>query len=320
MNLGPVELSDLRPLLDAQHGVVSRAQLLEAGATPTDLRRWRRHQLVPVHRGVYVNHTGPLSWVNRSWAAVLLHWPAALAASSVLDSAGDLIHVAVADGRVVTPGHGVRVHHLVRFDDRIQWNSAPPRVRLEDAALTVAAEQRDRTAALALLTDLVQRRRTTPQRLLDELAKHPNLTHRAWVVGVLGDTADGAQSVLEAAYIRRVERAHGLPSGVSQAVASHDGRRIYRDRLYRAYGVCVELDGRVGHELSWDRWRDQDRDLQASLEGLRTTRLGWRHVDRDACRTADRLATLLALAGWSGRPRPCGAGCPVGSTPRVRDA
>ena len=46
-----------------------------------DLARLLR-ELVEVLRGVYVEHTGPPSWQQRAWAAVLRAWPAALADQS----------------------------------------------------------------------------------------------------------------------------------------------------------------------------------------------------------------------------------------------
>src|SRR5690348_7103923 len=118
-----MELSRVRDLLDHQDGVVSRRQLLERGATDADIRRWvRRRELTRVHVGVFVNHTGPLRWVNRAWAAVLFHWPAALAHVSATDRAGDVIHVAVDASRTPAQLPGVRVHRLVGFDDRVAWN------------------------------------------------------------------------------------------------------------------------------------------------------------------------------------------------------
>ena len=65
-------------LLARQDGVVSRQQLLSLGAARHDVERWlRRRDLTRVHPGVYVDHTGPLGWHQRAWAACLLHPPAA---------------------------------------------------------------------------------------------------------------------------------------------------------------------------------------------------------------------------------------------------
>jgi Transcriptional regulator, AbiEi antitoxin len=75
----------LDSLVAEQEGVVSRRQALACGLTDNDIARLvRRREWARVHDGVYVNHTGPLTWLQRAWAAVLFHWPAALAGSSAL--------------------------------------------------------------------------------------------------------------------------------------------------------------------------------------------------------------------------------------------
>lgn len=66
-------------LLAMQDGVIARRQLLAAGWGQTQVaRKLRRREWVQVHPGVYVNHTGPPTWQQRAWAAVLACWPAAL--------------------------------------------------------------------------------------------------------------------------------------------------------------------------------------------------------------------------------------------------
>jgi hypothetical protein len=305
-----VHLDQLRDLRDLQCGVLSRRQLIEAGGSDNDIRRWvRRRELTRVHEGVYVDHTGPLTWVNRSWVAVLVYWPAALSHDSVVHRAGDVVHVAVAEDRNVVRRSGIEVHLLSRLEERVQWHLAPPRVRLEDAVLMMCALQPSRVDALSLAADVCTRRRTTPERLLTELDRQRHLRHRAWLRAVLEETADGVRSALESSYLRRVERPHGLPRGTRQ-LRQRSGRGVvYRDIVYERFGVAVELDGRVGHELSRDRWNDMDRDLDAAVTGLTTIRLGWRHTEDRPCATAGRIAAVLARHGWRGRIRPC-AGCP----------
>ena len=62
-----MDLSCLSALLSQQSGVVSRRQLLRAGLTDNDIARLlRRRELARVHSGVYVDHTGPLSWLQRA--------------------------------------------------------------------------------------------------------------------------------------------------------------------------------------------------------------------------------------------------------------
>jgi hypothetical protein len=68
-----------------QSGVISRRQILELHGTDHDIARMvRRRQLVAIHPGVYVNHTGEPSRHQLEWAAVLHYWPAALTRESAL--------------------------------------------------------------------------------------------------------------------------------------------------------------------------------------------------------------------------------------------
>lgn len=68
----------IEELLELQDGVIARHQAIGAGCTPVQVaRRVRRREWTPVHPGVYVNHTGPLTWRQRAWAAVLAYRPAA---------------------------------------------------------------------------------------------------------------------------------------------------------------------------------------------------------------------------------------------------
>src|SRR5689334_18755270 len=77
----------------------------------------------------YVDHTGPLSWLQRAWAAVLYAAPAALCLESALTDEGAVIHVAVSRDRgVLAEPHGVRIHHLAHLQERVLWHVGPPRL------------------------------------------------------------------------------------------------------------------------------------------------------------------------------------------------
>lgn len=327
---GQVDLTPVRELLREQDGLLSRRQALAAGLTDRDLARLvRRRELVRVHTGVYVDHTGELSWVQRAWAAVLFSWPAALCAESALvacgirsatrdlepgsrrrGAGGPLIHVAVDARRRVTEPPGVRVHRVTDLSSRVQPNVRPFRLRLETALVQVASAARDETAAIAILADACQERRTTPGRLLDALTAHPNLPRRRFLLDVLEDVATGTYSVLEHRYLTQVERPHALPTARRQRQVRLGRTAAYRDVEYVQVGAVVELDGRLGHELAADRWADLTRDVDALLAGDSTMRLGWGHV-LDPCRTALVVGQFLGALGWEGDPAPCGPDCAV---------
>jgi len=313
MLTGPVS----RVLAD-QAGVVSRAQLRTAGAAPHDIARWRRRrELVVVHPGVYVDHTGDPSWLQRAWAAVLACEPAALWRESALrahegpgrpGSEEGPMHVAVDRSRHLTAPAGVRVHRRVRLDERSLWGLAPPRQRYDDAALEVALGRDDPLDAIEVLARAVQHRRTTAQRLADSLAERPRANHRDWLDGVLRDIASGTCSVLEHGYLTLVERPHGLPTALRQPAATASVGLVYRDNEYDT-GLVVELDGRLFHDSAGQRDADFERDLDTAVGGQDTRRLSYGQVYDRPCSTAGKIARLLVLEGWRGRLLPCRPGC-----------
>lgn len=304
-------------LLRHQSGVISRAQALAAGLAPHDLKRLeRRRELVRLHPRVWVDHTGEPTWLQRAWGAVLVAWPAALCHESVLRAEGgpgrrttdaeDIVHVAIDRTRSLAAPPGVRLHRLADLDEKVRWNTSPPRVRIEQALVDVAAEARDDLSAVSTLSDAVQARWTTPSRLLDAALSRTRLARREFLVGVLRDVDEGACSVLEHGYLTRVERAHRLPSARRQVRDSSRGP-LYRDVLYEDFGQVVELDGRLGHASGRGRSADLQRDLEAAVDRLGTVRLGWGQVFDTACSTAGHLGRLLQARGWEGAPVPCPA-------------
>lgn len=308
----------LQKLLGRQAGVVARRQVLAAGGQDHDIARLvRRREWASLHEGVYVTHTGPPTWDQRAWAAVLVHWPAALDGSSAArahglaaGAEGDAIEVVVDHRRRIVDPPGVRTRRTRHFETSTLTNLSPPRLRVEHTALLLAARAVDEDGAVAALADACQRRRTTAARLLTALADHPRLPRRALIATVLDDVATGAYSALEHRYLRDVERAHSLPVGERQRVAKAGGRTWHRDVEYVGLDTIVELDGRLGHDGTDDRWADLDRDLAASASGRTTIRLGWGQV-LAPCRVAAAVAAVLTASGWTDTPRACGPECPV---------
>ena len=310
-------------LLRKQSGVVSRRQVLEHGGTDDDIERLlRRRVWAKAHRGVYVDHTGPLTWDQRAWAAVLCHHPAVLAGRSAMRahrmrvspaiaSDREPIEIAVPHDRRVTPAPGIRVRRVKDLETISQLHTRPPRMRLEQAVLLVSSSTAAEDAAVAVLADACQEGRTTAARLASALDGLPRLRHRRLLTALLADVADGANSVLERRYLVRVEQAHRLPRGARQRRATRsDGRATYRDVEYAAQRTVVELDGRLAHDRAEARWADLDRDLESAAAGDVTLRAGWGQL-LEPCRLAAVIGRVLMSRGWSGRPLACGAGCPV---------
>ena len=302
--------------LELQDGVASRAQLTFGGYTPNDIRRAiRRREMQLVHRGVYVTHTGPLTWRQRAWSAVLYAEPAALCGPSVLeptriDDADAPIHVAIDHTRRLDPPPGVVIHRVVGLSRQIFAGDRPPRLKLEDNALFQARYATSEMDVIGLLTDTIGRRGVTTNAVRTALKRHPRLPRRAFITDLLADVDSGTCSVLEHAYLTRVERAHGLPPGTRQSERLTPNGKEFRDVEYEAYGLVVELDGRLNHESWRAQGRDADRDLDdLALGGKLTARVRWPQVFETQRRTAARVTQLLNQRGWRDNPKRCGDEC-----------
>ena len=299
-----LDTEELEHLLTrVQDGVVSRRQLRELGARDHDIVRLvRRRDLVAVHPGVYVGHTGSLTWVQRAWVAVLACWPAALSHQSAFPSppkAGP-IHVAIDLRRTVRAPARVVVHRMADFDQRTNWLRSPPRVKLEHAAIDVCLGKTLVAARFQVLADACQTRETTPAAIAEALTIRRRVPGRSFLVELLHDLDTGACSVLERGYLD-LERLHGLPEASRQQADHLAGHTIYRDASYADLGVKIELDGLAFHDNAAARDRDAKRDLDTLVaDDSITVRLTYGQVFDRGCETIAKVAALLGRRGWPG--------------------
>ena len=300
------DCAGLDDILVGQDGVISRRQVLELGFSVVFIRRKvRRREWATVYPGIFVNHTGPLTWRQRAWSAVLDAAPAALShvSADAESQRSGPIHIVVERRRRVTRRAGVVVHYRSRLDEKVLWHTHPPRVRMEEALLDIAEGASSDIILIACLADAVQAGKTTADRILAAAQRRSRLRRRALIEGVLADIRDGTCSVLEHGYLTKVERAHGLPTPARQAPTTV-GRRGLRDVDYPDWGLVIELDGRAGHDNAVDRDNDLERDLDAAVDGDRLTlRVGWGQVFDRPCSTARKVARALAGRGWIGCAR-----------------
>ena len=305
-------------MLDAQRrmqdGVASHAQLIAGGLSRIDIERAvRRNELRRVHPRVYVNHTGPLTWEQRAWAAVLYAAPALLCRDSLeaprRRDDGRPIHVAIDHSRKVMPQPGIVVHRM-RNLERKAYGGTPPRLKVEDNALAMANEARSEIDAIARVAEVAGRTYVTATTLQAALDRAHSLRRRKLIQGLVDDLATGTHSVLEHGYLAKVERAHGLPSGRRQSPRIGASGNQFRDIEYEGYDLVVELDGALGHESWRDQARDADRTLDdLALLGAVTARLRFHQVFDTPCHTAARVGRILTRNGWSGTMKSCGQTC-----------
>lgn len=309
---------DLDDLLAVQHGVLSRAQALAAGFTVDRIKwmvesgRWQR-----VHAHTYATVTGPLTFEARVWAAILRAGRGAVAShrtaaylDGLCDDPGPVIHVTVpADRYVGGKVDGVRIHFAHRLARTRHPSKTPPRTRIEETVLDLVDVQTHPRDAETWVTAACQRRLSTPERLADALGLRKKIRWRPMVEAMLADVAEGAQSPLELRHLRRVERAHGLPTGCRQRRVA-GARVIWIDVDYDEFTTRVELDGRIGH-VGEGRFRDRHRDNRATVDGHATLRYGHADVFGKPCAVAKEQARVLRARGWTGTVRSCRPGCPA---------
>ena len=291
-------------LARAQAGVVTTEQALGCGLSRHALARmagqgqWQR-----MARGVFFAASGEIGWDARAWAGVLLGGEGArLGAQSsaflhrLRPEPPDLVDVLVRGERIVRvtgawvfhrDGVGVRSPRTV---------GSPPRLRIEDVVLDLS-DQGDGADTIRLVTKAVQQRLTTADRLVAALGHRRRHRHRALLTALLCDVADGAESALELAYLRDVERPHGLPRGNRQR--SRLGLPYCSDVGYDEHDLLVELDGRDGHR-DVGRFRDMQRDNRFAVRAWLTLRYGWFDVVHHPCSVAAQVATALRDRGWAG--------------------
>lgn len=312
----------LAALAGRQAGLLSKAQLLSAGITVARIRaqvasgRWQR-----IHPGVIATFTGPLTREATVWAALLytgdgatISHRTAAEMHGLVDDIDDTVHVTVPVNRRVRSHRGIRVHYAHRLPLTRARSRLPAIANVNDTVLDLVDVSTRPRGAIDWVTRACQRRRTTPARLRAALASRKKIRWGAMVEAALTDVAAGAETPLELAYLRRVERAHGLPAGTRQRHRKAGAKSQWIDVEYGHLAVRVELDGRVGH-VEDGMFRDRRRDNASALEGFATLRFGWVDVYHDACATAVQTATVLTRRGWTGTPKRCGAACILTPSP-----
>jgi very-short-patch-repair endonuclease len=283
-----------------QHGVLSRAQLLEHGLTVGAIKhRLQTRRLHPVMRAVYAVGRPELSPEGRLMAAVLtcpggavISHGTAAAAWGLTPSAPGRIEVSV-PRRSSARAPGIRIHRresLPRADLTRRHNipTTSPALTLVDlatrlppAALEAAVNEADRL-------DLID-----PVRLRERLEAMPRVPG----IGLLRACIDRhtlvlTDSELERRFLRLI-RGAGLPEPLTQQQLN--GHRV--DFHWPDLGLVVETDGLRYHRTPGQQNRDRRRDqalARAGLTCLRFTHAQVRHEPDEVADTLRRVAARLS--------------------------
>lgn len=289
----------IEALAARQWGVVSRAQLLDAGLSrKTVANRVRSGHLIRLHRGVYAAGHARLRREGRWLAAVLAVGPGAVL--SHRDAAGlhDLRPANHASTDVTTTANrpdepGIQVHRTRVLDDKdITTVSGIPVTTVARTLVDLAGQiphdhltqairqaERNRTFDLREVEAAMARTRGRTGR------GHQALREAIEEYAALGLAA--SDSALEDAF-HRLLRDNGLPGPAANAYV--EGYRV--DAVWRAQRVAVELDGWAWHHTRRSFERDRERDALLLAVGWRVIRVTHRQLTK---RPDHVLSTLRRL-------------------------
>ena len=276
------------------HGVVTRAELLEAGVTRREIeRRQERGYLIPEFRGVYrVGHRAA-SVAARYMAAVracgdgaALSGPAAAYLYGLVKGAEPKPHV-TAPGRRRVAGVVTRRSRTI---ERATFRGIP---------ITTVARTLVDLAGTLPVPDLARacheagvKFRTTPAHVEEVLARHPTTPGAGKLRRILHGEVPVTQSALEGRFLSLL-LAHGLPLPVTNKPAG--SHRV--DCRWPEVPLTVELDGYRYHSSrhAWELDRRREREARARGDDFRRYTYG--DVYDDSRFMLRELSSLLGKRG-----------------------
>ncbi len=293
-------------LVERQHGVVARGQLLELGFRPKAIdRRLANGRLHAVRRGVYAVGRSQLTQHGHWMAAVLSCGPGALlshmsaaAASGIREQGEGPIEITVPAGAhprqpgIVAHRRGVlRPEHVIRRDGIPMTSPIRTLVDIADRLgrdeIEAAVNEADRLG----LTD--------PQSLrsaLDGLVGQPG-------AGRLREVLDRRTFTLTDSKLERrflpLVRAAGLPAPLTQRRLN--GFKV--DFYWPDLGLVVETDGLRYHRTPAQQSKDRRRDQAHTAAGLTPLRFTHAQVRFEPAAVQATLAAVGKRLHAANRPR-----------------
>jgi very-short-patch-repair endonuclease len=293
-------------LASAQHGVVSIAQLADAGVS----RRWvdnlvRRGVLRRNTAGVYVIAGSEPSWRQQLTAGLLAlgesSWVSHEAAAALhrLDRARD----DAVEFTVLRDAKGRRVPFTVHTTTRL---SRLDRVTVDgfrclSATRTLIDLAHSRVAPVRLeaaIDSAVRLGLTSPFVLARRLSE---LRGRGrWGARLLDELLpdSGGHTLLERRFLTLVREAE-LPRPATQIVHRHEGNSVARvDFLFDPFDVVIEVTGRQGHSSPRERAHDAQRRNELQDVGRKVYEYTWGDVTARPMYVQRTLTSRLHRAGW----------------------
>jgi hypothetical protein len=289
--------SKLSQIATRAHGVVTRAELLDAGVTRQQIgSRLASGGLIRVHPGVYrVGHRAPsteatyLAAVLAAGAGALLSGLAAAHLHGLVRGSSPPAEVTARTQRRI---EGVRVHRCRSLDamEGISVRGIPvttvPRT-LVDIAAVLSLDAMARACHEAGV-----RYRTTPAQVEAVLEQRPNSRGAQKLRRVIDQDVRVTLSKLERSFLQLLD-AEGLPLPLTNRAAG--GRRV--DCRWPERRLTVELDSYRFHNSrhSWEL--DHHREREARARGDEFRRFTYTDVVEDPRALLSELRPLLSSSG-----------------------
>jgi hypothetical protein len=292
----------LRHVLQAQHQIITRVQVLACGMPQSTLDRYiapggRWQRLLP---GVYLAVTGTATQDQREMAALLyagrrslLTGSAAMRRHRLRPAGPDVVDVLIPWQRRRQSTAFVRVHRTRRMPVRLYVTGG---IRFAMAPRAVADAARILTRfddVRHVVCEAVQRRACTVAELTEEL-EVGSPRSSALFREALAEVGDGVRSVAEADFRLLILRS-GLPRPVFNAqLFDADGIFIATvDAWWQEAGVAAEIDSRAYHLTAADQDRTTGRHDKLTAAGILTLHFAPKRVKTDAPGIVSELQSAI---------------------------
>jgi very-short-patch-repair endonuclease len=286
----------LLELAAAQHGVVSRRQLLQIGLTRDAIKhRIARGDLVRVQRCVYAIGHERLSRKGRWMAAVLTYGDGVLSHRSaaahwdLLATAAARIDISLPSHRDVRAREGIRIHHVrLGQGDRTIRDAIPtttPMRTLLDLADVVSASRVREAYERSLNLGLFDMRAVESL-----LVRSPGRRGLKLLCELIAEASEPPilRSKLERRFLELC-RSQALPLPATNVVV--EGFEV--DALWPRARLIAELDSRAHHSGPQAFERDRVRDERLALAGYRVLRFTDRRLKEEPSGVAAAVRAML---------------------------
>jgi very-short-patch-repair endonuclease len=285
-------------IAEAQHGLVTRAQLSELGLGADAINhRLKLGRLRPIHRGVYAIGHRLLTQNGRWMAAVLACGPGTVLshhAAAGLWRLRNETRIEVTAPRSRKPRPRIKVHRVDLPDDEktTRWGiptTTVPRTLLDLSAVVRQDELRSamREAETRRLTD-----RLTLGDLIERYPRRPGIPRARAVLEEARRGLGVVKSVLEERFQAFLLKA-GLP--LPQTNVMIEGFEV--DCVWPQHRLIVELDSRGIHDTGPAFESDRARDRKLEAAGWRVIRITWRQLHDTPAEVEADLRRLMSGPG-----------------------